>query len=249
MREAPDEAGRTSLITVPPVRYSKPPIAEASIIISIKALESSDFSKLDTVGLALGTRFPGGRPLAESELRSTSRKADTTVGMVFRSVDGKSIVQARSDAFQFSRKSPYDSWESFISDARDAWAAYTQTVGSVEIFRVAIKYVNLINIPMNVPLRELFNTYPTLPEADPLLGKMQMFYLVEVDEPKGFLEVLMAFAGASSDGTRGRMVLANTLSYRVDDEDGLWAMMPSVRQAKNAIFESQITEQLRKDFR
>jgi uncharacterized protein (TIGR04255 family) len=237
----PSDAG-----SAPSRHYDRAPIIEASIIIGIKAIVSSDDAVFAQIGKLLGDAYPNTQTLAEF-VTSRRQAKPNAAGMVFSSKDGKQIVQARSDGLRFTRQAPYDRWETFLPEARKAWEHYRDAVEPIDIIRLTVKYVNVISIPLGISLPRLFNTYPTIPWPERLLNSLQMRYAVDVPEPTGQLSVLMVFLERGADHT-GKMVLDNTFSFKVASEAEVWEMMPRVRRVKNETFESQITDELRKTF-
>jgi uncharacterized protein (TIGR04255 family) len=228
--------------------YARAPIIEASIILEIGHLAGGSAELLPRVGECLGQDYPNAQDLADFLVARRETKPDAS-GVVYSSEDGRQIVQARSDRFQFTRQAPYDRWETFLTQGQRAWTCYKDVLGAIEVRRLVVKYVNIIQIPIGVPLRELFNTYPALPLPDQLLNDMQMRYSLTLEGGlHGHLTVFMVFLNPSPDRSSGRMALDNTFSFPVEDEAKMWDEMPRIRQIKNETFESQITDRLRETF-
>ena len=108
-------------------------------------------------------------------------------------------------------------------------------------------YVNSIAFPLNIPLYELFNTYPAVPDKSTLFEFLSMNYRVAIEEvPHSFLSVLMM--SLPRDPESGHMLLVNTFEFPVRKEDSLWATMPTIRKIKNSTFESQLKPALKETF-
>jgi uncharacterized protein (TIGR04255 family) len=227
--------------------YANPPILEASITIHIEPLAPDRFALLGRVGEKLGSGYHSCRLLSEynAEYLDTS---SASAGMVFSTDDGRLNVQARSDAFAFSQQTPYEGWESFLAEVRSAWEAYRAVVTPLSIRRLSVMYVNAVPFPFNIPLSDLFNTYPAIPNQSVLFNFLSMNYRIPIEEiPGGELSVLMMNLPHGEDS--GRMLLANTFFFRVDKEESIWKAMPIIRKAKNSTFESQLKPILKERFK
>ena len=108
-------------------------------------------------------------------------------------------------------------------------------------------YVNAVPFPFNIPLSELFNTYPAIPDQSVLFNFLSMNYRIPIDEiPGGEVAVLMMNLPRGEDS--GMMLLANTFTFIVAEEESIWKAMPTIRKVKNSTFESQLKPILKERF-
>ena len=68
-------------------------------------------------------------------------------GVQFWSADKKNICQYRLDGFTFSRLSPYEKWEKHFPEALKAWNIYKESLNPTNIKRLAVRFINSINLP------------------------------------------------------------------------------------------------------
>ena len=172
----------------------------------------------------------------------------SVTGMVYLSADQRQGLQARTDGLSITQQAPYLGWEDLLARAREGWAVYRATIKPLGYKRLTVKYVNSVSFPLGIPLPDLFNTYPTAPDPDVLFEALSMHYRIPVDIPfdgiKGAsYSVLMVNLGSPEE--MGKMLLDNTLSVPIGDEETLWNIMPAVRKIKNDLFESQLKPMLR----
>lgn len=227
--------------------YEKPPILEASLTIQIAPLQPERFALLGGVGARLNGDFSKTQLLAQFSSKYLDVSAAAS-GMVYSTPDDKETVQARSDGFSYSRQAPYLGWESFLPRAQEAWRAYVSVVSPLTLKSVLLKYVNSIMFPLGLPLHDLFNTYPAVPNPSQLFDAISMFYKLRPPEaPWVQLSVLMT--NLPTSGTTGHMLLDNTLQFVVQNENDIWPRMPELRKLKNDIFESQLTPTLKEQFK
>ena len=239
--------------------YRNPPILESTLTIDVDRIPVDRHAMLGRVDRNLDPSFTGVSTLSASGFSGTIA---SKVGIAFTTGDGKETVQATPDSLTFSCQAPYPGWDKFLARAQEAWAAYKAAVETVTARKCSVKYVNSIGIPINVPLRELFNTYPAIPEESPvqLFNAISMFYTMSITSlPGAELSVLMTSIQQNARFTNpqsavpppadgARILLDNTVTFRPSNEDEMWALMPEVRRVKNFAFESQLSPRLKEAF-
>ena len=229
------------------MHYDNAPIVEASFSVAVSALSPERLPLLGVVGKHLDSQYAKVRQLDELVNSRTEIPRDV-IGIAFSTEDDRRTVQARSDGFTFSQQAPYDRWETFIEGARSSWEIYKNIVGPLTLRELSVKYVNIIEIPLGIPLRELFNTYPALPDSSTLLTSLSMYYQYDLAElPNTRLSVLMVSLGRGSG--KGRVLLDNTVTARVSSEAAMWDALPPIRKIKNDMFEAQLSEKVKAEYK
>lgn len=148
---------------------------EAVVDIRVKLRSDFEMAAFLELRSQLADRYPNVEEGSDFEL-STEWKPGTVpqssgrVGEVslhlFRSQDGKEIVQLRRNGFSFSRLNPYTSWEEVFTEAWRLWELYAQTAKPLEVSRLAVRYINRLLLPgTNVSL--FLNPGPLLAEGWP----------------------------------------------------------------------------------
>jgi uncharacterized protein (TIGR04255 family) len=69
------------------------------------------------------------------------------------------------DGFSASKLAPYTDWHDLRTQARDLWAKYRKATDPVLITRLALRYINRIDIPL--PISDLKEYMRTIPEISP----------------------------------------------------------------------------------
>lgn len=77
-------------------------------------------------------------------------------GFVFKTPDNTKLVQFRRDGFTFHLVNSYKDWEPFSDEAKKHFQKYLELIQPKLISRVALRYINLIQIPL--PFKN-FNEY------------------------------------------------------------------------------------------
>jgi len=79
---------------------------------------------------------------------ATSQTKDFGVrGYLFRSADGKEVVQFRSDGFTFNRLAPYTSWDELFPKALVYWKLFVDIARPDVVTRLAVRCINHMRIP------------------------------------------------------------------------------------------------------
>jgi len=102
-------------------------------------------------------------------------------GYFFQTSNKEKVVQARLDGYTFNKLKPYESWEAFRSEARDLWDIYSQITNPVKITRIALRYINRIEIPL--PMKDFKEYILTAPEIAPKLPQALANFFMRLDIP------------------------------------------------------------------
>ncbi len=175
-------------------------------------------------------------------------------GFLFRSEKGQKIVQARLDGFTFNKLKPYQSWEIFSEEAKVHWERFVRLAKPKKITRIALRYINRIEVPYTsseIDLEKYLNTYPVVPPSvDCTVSNFLMRLMLEnkkidakalvhqtVEEARDKLLPIILDIDASMDS-----------SFELNNEI-LWEKMSKLRDFKNSIFFESITEETKELFR
>jgi len=96
-------------------------------------------------------------------------------GLIFRSVDGKDIVQSRVDGLAVSRLAPYEGWNNLRERLRKLWDIYVEVLPHAAPAAIGARYINSLSIPETVPMEEFVTAYPEVPHGLPQI--MHNFFI------------------------------------------------------------------------
>ena len=237
--------------------YPNPPITEAVIDIqvrarvSVEALEGanageSNYPKADKLNETTGSmRFaPDTGPVATA--------SSQPLGNMYRSVDELHIYQARLNGFTLSRLARYPGWVVFSSEARRLWEKYKAVADAIEITRVALRYVNRIDMPL--PLSSFSDYLRTSPELSPDLPQGLSGYFMQLGLPLPDDDCDAIINETIIESTKPGVVsvVLDIDVFRTREvpqtDTSLWAMLEVLRHAKNRVFEACITDRARELF-
>jgi uncharacterized protein (TIGR04255 family) len=241
--------------------FKNVPITEALVDIRVKLPPQSTLERLITVYDVVKEAYPnkrerlawqGGlqlRPNLPPELQDVRSGPD---GYLFSSADGTQLMQARLDGFTFNRLRPYDRWETFIAEARKLWEIYSTVGHPSDITRLAIRYLNRIEIPL--PLRDFKDYILTVPEIAPgipqALANFLMRLVIPIPESSAMAIVSVAMDPGTTEDKLPIIFDIDVFrqgSFGVDGAN-IWEIFESLHQLKNQIFFKSITEKAKELF-
>ena len=235
------------------------PIIEALIDIRVKLDSSFEVEKILSIYDKIKTKYPEKQKQQISQVifgideknqeKSPIKKIN---GFRFISEDKKQILQARLDGFTFSRLKPYKSWDELKKEAKRLWDFYKEIVKPLAITRVAVRYINNLNIPM--PLGD-FGDYltapPTVPDKLPQ-GVSSFLTRVVIREPDNKADAIITQALEQVVTDTAPIILdIDVFKSNPDsmDEKDTWAILEKLRVFKNKIFFESITKGLKETFK
>jgi len=236
------------------VHYENAPITEALIDIKVDPKSTISLSLLESIhdrireeyptkkkGIAVIGRFSGGDEVGASATQ-------TQVGFAYHSTDTKQVIQARRDGFTFSRLRPYGSWTELRDEARRLWEIYREELAPLKITRVAVRYINQIDIPLRaIDYKDYFRTTP---EVSPALPQDISGFFMQLHFPQVDFGGLLIFNQAAIAPPQPEMnsVILDIDVFKeapMDSDEEIWGLLEKLRDRKNQFFEGSITDRTR----
>lgn len=164
------------------------------------------------------------------------------------------IAQVRTNGFAFSRLAPYISWDDWKGEAQRMWDLYRTTVRPDHVSRLAVRYINRVDIPLTrgKRMRDYFTVFPQLPESLPSTASsflMQLELAIPEVEAGKFVLNMGRVDPPSQDVIS---ILLDLDLFRPvalqPEDDRVWDFIEELHSRENAIFESCITEDTRSLF-
>lgn len=220
----------------------------APIVEAILSIEVSSLTDFVASAESFHQVVRGAMPIRE-EIRTLSG-----VGYRFGSNDGLQVVQITRRSCSFHRLQPYTSWEHFSGEARAIWREYVIHFAPEQVLGASLRYLNRINLP--TPFRGLHqyvSLVPNLPEGIDagLSGFLLRLSLTDAAIPA----LAYVTQRTEYDPAAGVLPLLFDIDVRsvpetsIRDEMDVWRVMEELRDYKNRLFFSSITEAARELFR
>lgn len=241
--------------------FPRAPITEAVIDIRVELPGGMALADLEKLHLGIKDRYPGKKTRrmlqATFELKDEKEPLKTTAlgadGFLFNNSEGTQVVQYRLDGFSFSRLPRYTRWEEVYPEAWRLWEIYRDATKPVRVTRLAVRYINSIDIPLKTfDYDDYLTAAPKIPEELPQLVE-QFFTRVVVPFPEhGAAAIITQAVSEKPDPVKTGIILDIDVyaqsslppeDKRVDEIFGI------LREIKNRVFRCSITDKTRELFR
>lgn len=240
-------------------KLTKAPITEALIDLRVKLPASIDAQKIESIYESIKEQYPMKNKIFKSEIHVTipAGRLDNPPeydirGYFYKTPDKKQIVQNRLDGFTFNRLHPYIAWIDFHSEAYRLWQIYKEATSPESITRVALRYINKLNIPMPIEsLKDYLTEPPTVPKELPQ-GMSSFWSRIVICEPSINANAIITQAFEQTINNIAPITL--DIDVNVHQPEGLkesdaWETIERLRDFKNKIFFNSITEKLKEMYK
>ena len=229
------------------------PITEALIDLRVEAPVGTSMSLIDKLRGEVRDRYPArkrmmlfeGQMSIGDQVGASARQRE--LGDVFTSEDGKQIFQARMDGFTFSRLRPYGTWEELRDEAQRLWKIYKACVNPLKITRVAVRYVNRIDVPLaKINYEDYFQTNPAVSPTLPQ-GLSSFFMQLQFPQPDfaGLAILNLMATPPHVPGTTSVILDIDVFKEEpmgfVSESDA-WELLEQLRKRKNEFFFQSLTQ-------
>ena len=235
-----------------PRRLKHAPIREAVVDIRVPPVPPSSLDALRE--LAKGLEYPvvheafeflGQFNLGPQGMMAQGQQSRPS-GFRAVSESRSQIVQFRLNGMAVSRLEPYESWEQLVAEAKQLWLAFREAAHPEGATRLGLRYINHVRVPYpGSDLRDYFAGLPDLPKEWPQAVSSFLFRQTLHDDLTGAaVNITHALADDVDEDRIG--VIFDIDAYReasfgVDDPE-LWGTFGDLRDLKNRIFFSGVTE-------
>ena len=238
--------------------YTKAPITEALIDLRVELPSDLALRSLREIQHSIKSDYPIDEDIvvAQGQFQAGSKviatASESPVGYRFSSEDKKRILQARLDGFTFSQLEPYHTWKVLRDEAQRLWKVYSSVTQPKTIRRVAVRYINRLDLPFDSSSPLDFKDYlKTVPEVSPTLPQGLSDYFMQLQIPQEDLQASLILNEAMLP-----LVKQDTVSVLLDidlysevefpaDSDAAWDLLERFRKRKNEVFEACITDETR----
>jgi len=235
--------------------YLHPPIKEAILDIQVELPENINLKNLKKTD----KKYPILKELKETtglftigDLISASASSQI-IGYNFKKENNENLYQFRMNGFSFHHLDPYENWKNFQKEANKIWISYNQKFNPVKIKRIALRYINLINIPeKQFELKEYFTITPEIPNQLPQIINN---FLINIIMP---LKNINGNSSITQTIIKPKENNSITVSLDIDvfvennlqnNNEYIFETFNKLRNEKNNIFESFITDKTRELFK
>lgn len=232
-------------------KLSRPPLREALIDIRLseqlpvsflerlRTLAPEGFSNVGEIKLG-GVRLEMGKD-RPSQATITS---DEVLGIRFQTADASQVLQYRRNGITFSILRNYQTWEHIRDVAREFWQQFLHTSGPVNVNRLAVRYVNSIELPLaGGDFDEYLTAGPRIPKDLPqLLTSFLQRVVIPFTEVNAYAIITQALEPATESSFPTILDIDTISQCSLGGADPeVWNKLGQLRIIKNRIFFASVT--------
>lgn len=236
-------------MTIPPEPLPRPPIVEAILAFEVPYVEDLS-ATLDQFHILVRDRFTMREDQRATRLVfATGEQTPAIAGATLTSQDRQEVIRLNDRSFAYHHLRPYPGWGSFARFAEDLWTRYVEAFQPVAVTELRLRYLNRIELPLPIhEIEDYVGSYPRLPSAidTGMTGYLMQFSLTD-DSVPARAQVTQRLEYDDEDVLRGRLPLVFDIEVSRRGQfptigDGLWSTVESLREYKNRLFFSSITD-------
>lgn len=246
-----------------PVHYRRAPIIEATISLGIVPPTTLTAESLSRIHNFIKERYPNvaeeyfyAGEVSVSAIGEPPEHEDThgLIGYSFSDSNQQRTLRVTLDGFDFSVGQPYDRWQSFRDEALELWEIFKEVSSAMEISRVALRYINRIDIPNTglAKLEDYFKIYLEIPEDWPGGTSLTNFFVqFRAPQPDLGCDLVVNHAPAPPPESNMVSVMLDFDLFRelydrplqISEDVEAWQLLEKLRERKNDVFNASLTEE------
>ncbi len=238
-------------------KLARPPIVEAVLDIDcdlppnleIESLEQPAHERFRGEYPGLETRF-----LLKHKVQIREKEPSETAtqhgvqGYLFRSEDGKQLVQVRTQGFSFNRLAPYSSLDDYVPEIERTWRVFLELTSPVQIRNIRLRYINRLLLPSvdgRIELDDYLKIGPRLPDEERLTFRGFLNQHVALEKETGNeVKIILTSQNPEQDGFPVILDITATNDKMLDSIE--WSQIEStiqsLRDLKNQVFYNTLTD-------
>ena len=151
--------------------YPNAPIVEALIDLQVILPGDVTINQLGDLAISLQDRYPVKQNFVElaakleaqpdGEVHTEASQQHT--GYRVSNPETNQVIIARFSGLTVSVLAPYSRWEDLRRAAQEAWSAYKTICHPVHVTRIAVRYINRLDLPDTIaPVTDYIQVFPSL---------------------------------------------------------------------------------------
>lgn len=220
------------------------PITEAIVDFRVRAKPGLDVNVFKSLQGKLSAEYPEVKEIKafEAEIRIGSEgvqpgpvKHHGVIGLRFVSDDGLNLAQFRLDGFSFHRLKQYTSWNEIFPTVDELWARYVDVAEPSTVTRLALRYINRIELPA-VPdgYQKFMTAPPPMPSAIP--GRVSKFLTrVTIHDEEKKLDAHVTQALETQQADNKQNLILDIDAFKDFSKKGLEVHSDDIKRTLNAL--------------
>lgn len=183
-----------------------------------------------------------GKPIIQMPQNRTDR-------YVYKTKDEKNVAQFGENGFTFSRLNPYTEWEVVKNEAKRLWGIYCSISKPETITRIALRYINRLDLTLPLQPEDYFTQPPSVPETitNDILSYTLRFVIRREELMANIIQTTIGLPEKTKIG-----IIFDIDTYYMDDNGinkDIWITFERLKEFKNLIFFDSITEKTKEMYK
>lgn len=234
---------------------SRAPIVEGVIQLNVKPPPKANLDRLVDFKGALKEAYPVQKDVRMMHAEIQVKDAEVAQRIISSNVLGYRleraqppyVVIARLDGLSVSKLPPYETWEKLIEEAKPLWKKYLELYSPEAVTRVATRYINRIELPLeNLDFEHYLAAPPRLPKGIPeVLSNFLVKTIVEDEELGASISISQVLEAPIAEKNRVPILIDIDVYKTVDlstQSDECWQLLDKMRDLKNRAFFGCLTD-------
>jgi uncharacterized protein (TIGR04255 family) len=168
---------------------------------------------------------------------------EEVLGWRYEREDGSVVIQLRRNGVKYSILKNYPGWKVLREEARSAWTEFLAVSGSVNVSRLAVRYVNAIDIPAGSDYDEYLTTAPRVPKLLPqIVTNFLQRVVVPVEDGAGNVIITQTLETPSASAVLDIDVFAECSLDGASAD--IWLKLEKLRSIADKTFFSSLTQKV-----
>ena len=230
-------------------RLKKAPIVEGLLHFKVKSRPDVSMEDVARFTSAVKEQYPTSKDLRhiqatvnmdEGEMPS-KKIASEHIGYRLERSQPPFVLMVQRGEIGISRLAPYETWEQLIAEAHPLWDSYRSISGPEAVTRVATRYINRIELPIEgLDFEDYLAAPPRIPRGLPDIVSNFVIRTV-VTDPKSGSSIAVSQILEPPNFDKNRLpVLIDIDVYKVvdfaADSHEIWTLLDTMRDLKNCAF-------------
>lgn len=240
-------------------QLSRPPIKEAIISVSFKDVVSLELLNSFCDSTFIKKNYPVRNNLMYLEVKgdaNTKNPISTSHNhegfLLSCGVGCNKSIQSKIGQLSFHNTDSYIGWENFYSEFKIIWQNYCESVGKMDITQLGVRYINQLyfDVPLENGFEEFLKILPMIPEG---ISKSVNNFFIQLNVPNEHKTltgiITETFRFASKEKLQVILDL-NVIKAKnvICDSDEMWSSFKDIRNFKNHLFFSSLTDKTIKQY-
>jgi len=169
---------------------------------------------------------------------------DELLGARFESPDRSKIILLRRNGITCSIVQGYSTWSDLKRTAQEIWPLFRGWAGRTQVSRLALRYINVIEIPLASDFDDYLASAPRVPSELPqLIASFFERVIIPFTEADAHAIVIQATEPKPGPSVSVVLDIDVQCNRTLDASDvRIWETLDKIREIKNLIFFSHMTE-------